>query len=82
MGIGHVVAPRRRGRLHLAPGSGRGGREPRHRDLPADGRRTLVSLVHGGWEAFADPAAARAEYDGGWAMVLDRYATAAVGAVS
>jgi len=27
-----------------------------------------------GWEAFADPAAARAEYDHGWPLVLDRYA--------
>ena len=43
---------------------------------------TLVSLVHGGWDAFADPAAARAEYDGGWAMVLDRYAAAAVAEVA
>lgn len=38
----------------------------------ADGQ-TLVRLEHTGWEAFADPAAARAEYDHGWPMVLDRY---------
>lgn len=35
--------------------------------------RTLVRLEHTGWEAFGDPAAARAEYDHGWPMVLDRY---------
>jgi uncharacterized protein YciI/uncharacterized protein YndB with AHSA1/START domain len=36
--------------------------------------RTLVAVVHTGWEAFADPAAARAEYDHGWPLVLGRYA--------
>jgi uncharacterized protein YciI len=36
-------------------------------------QRTLVSLQHSGWEAFDDPAAARAEYDHGWPVVLDRY---------
>jgi uncharacterized protein YciI len=35
--------------------------------------RTRVRLEHSGWEAFADPVAARAEYDHGWPMVLDRY---------
>ncbi|MDQ2810321.1 MAG: SRPBCC domain-containing protein [Actinomycetota bacterium] len=35
--------------------------------------QTRVTLEHSGWEAFADPAAARAEYDHGWPMVLDRY---------
>ena len=35
--------------------------------------QTLVTLVHTGWDAFADPAAARAEYDQGWPMVLDRH---------
>jgi uncharacterized protein YciI len=38
----------------------------------ADGQ-TLVTLEHTGWEVFADPAAARAEYDQGWPAVLDRY---------
>ena len=38
----------------------------------ADGQ-TLVTLEHAGWEVFADPAAARAEYDQGWPVVLDRY---------
>jgi uncharacterized protein YciI len=35
--------------------------------------QTLVTLEHTGWEVFADPAAARAEYDHGWPMVLDSY---------
>lgn len=38
---------------------------------------TLVTLVHEGWEVFADPAGARDEYDHGWPMVLDRYAASA-----
>jgi len=36
-------------------------------------RQTRVTVRHSGWETFADPAAARAEYDHGWPMVLDRY---------
>ncbi len=39
-----------------------------------DGSQTLVTLVHTGWESFDDPAAARAEYDQGWPVVLGRYA--------
>jgi uncharacterized protein YciI len=39
----------------------------------AAGPQTLVTLEHAGWDAFADPAAARAEYDHGWPLVLDRY---------
>lgn len=35
--------------------------------------QTLVTLEHTGWEVFADPAAARAEYDEGWPVVLGRY---------
>jgi uncharacterized protein YciI len=35
--------------------------------------QTLVRVEHSGWETFADPAAARAEYDHGWPMVLDGY---------
>jgi uncharacterized protein YciI len=35
--------------------------------------QTLVRLEHTGWEAFADPAAAREEYDHGWPIVLDGY---------
>jgi uncharacterized protein YciI len=35
--------------------------------------QTLVTLEHTGWEVFADPDAARAEYNQGWPTVLDRY---------
>jgi len=35
--------------------------------------QTLVTLEHAGWEVFADPDAARAEYNQGWPTVLDRY---------
>ena len=38
----------------------------------AEGSQTLVRLEHTGWEAFDDPAAARAEYDHGWPLVLGR----------
>jgi uncharacterized protein YciI len=38
--------------------------------------QTLVTVEHTGWEVFADPAAAREEYDHGWPMVLDRYGDA------
>ena len=40
---------------------------------PTAAGQTLVRLEHTGWDAFADPAAARAEYDHGWPLVLDRY---------
>jgi uncharacterized protein YciI len=40
----------------------------------ADSGQTLVTLIHTGWEAFADAAGARAEYDEGWPFVLGRYA--------
>jgi hypothetical protein len=33
----------------------------------------VVRLEHTGWDAFDDPAAARAEYDHGWPLVLGRY---------
>jgi uncharacterized protein YciI len=36
--------------------------------------RTLVSLVHDGWEVFAHPAETRAEYDDGWPKVLASFA--------
>jgi uncharacterized protein YndB with AHSA1/START domain/uncharacterized protein YciI len=39
--------------------------------------QTLVTLEHHGWERFADPAAARAEYDHGWPQVLADYAARA-----
>ena len=35
--------------------------------------QTMVRLEHAGWEAFADPDAARAEYEHGWPLVLDGY---------
>ncbi len=35
--------------------------------------QTRVTVEHRGWETFADPAAARAEYDHGWPMVLGCY---------
>lgn len=38
------------------------------------GERTLVVLEHTGWEAFADPEAARSEYDHGWPAVLASFA--------
>jgi uncharacterized protein YciI/uncharacterized protein YndB with AHSA1/START domain len=39
----------------------------------AAGEQTLVTLTHSGWEAFADPAAARANYGQGWPAVLAAY---------
>ena len=39
----------------------------------AEGTQTLVRLEHTGWESFAEPAAARAEYDQGWPVVLGCY---------
>ncbi len=38
--------------------------------------QTRVRLEHTGWDAFDDPASARAEYDHGWPLVLDRYMSA------
>jgi uncharacterized protein YciI len=35
--------------------------------------QTLVTLTHSGWERFADPAAARAEYDEGWPVVMGSF---------
>jgi uncharacterized protein YciI/uncharacterized protein YndB with AHSA1/START domain len=37
------------------------------------GEQTLVVLEHAGWDVFADPAAARAEYSRGWPEVLRLY---------
>jgi uncharacterized protein YndB with AHSA1/START domain/uncharacterized protein YciI len=45
-------------------------------DAISDGQ-TLVTLEHRGWERFADPAAARAEYNHGWPQVLQGYAGSA-----
>ncbi|HEV2240595.1 MAG TPA: SRPBCC domain-containing protein [Streptosporangiaceae bacterium] len=54
------------------------GREPdraSHVDITftAAGAQTLVAVRHSGWEAFDDPAAARAEYEQGWPLVLGSY---------
>lgn len=40
---------------------------------PAGAGRTLVRLEHDGWDIYDDPAAARADYDLGWPVVLGRY---------
>ncbi len=40
---------------------------------PVSAGQTLVTVEHRGWERFADPAAARAEYDRGWPEVLAPY---------
>ncbi len=45
---------------------------------PVGERQTLVTLVHSGWEAYADAApAARDEYRGGWPAVLGGFGAAA-----
>lgn len=43
----------------------------------AAGSQTLVVLCHEGWEGYADPDAARQEYDTGWPRVLAEYAVGA-----
>lgn len=40
----------------------------------AHGARTLVTLQHSGWEVYADPAAARDEYEHGWPTVAAGFA--------
>jgi uncharacterized protein YciI len=40
----------------------------------ADGDRTLVTLVHSGWEAVSEPAATAEEYGKGWPGVLAEFA--------
>jgi uncharacterized protein YciI/uncharacterized protein YndB with AHSA1/START domain len=40
---------------------------------PGAAEQTLVTLVHTGWDTFDDPAAAWAEYDQGWPVVLGCY---------
>jgi uncharacterized protein YndB with AHSA1/START domain/uncharacterized protein YciI len=46
-------------------------------EIPGD--QVLVTLEHRGWERFADPAAARSEYNHGWPHVLAGYADLASG---
>lgn len=41
----------------------------------AEGDRTRVTLVHTGWEVYAEPEAARAEYENGWPTVLAAFAS-------
>jgi hypothetical protein len=43
------------------------------------GEGTLVTLVHTGWEAYADPEAARSDYGRGWPKVLGRFAAVVSG---
>ena len=43
----------------------------------ASGAQTKVTLLHEGWEVYADPTAARNEYDAGWPIVLGLYASTA-----
>jgi uncharacterized protein YndB with AHSA1/START domain/uncharacterized protein YciI len=43
------------------------------RFVPITDDLTLVVLEHTGWEAYADPLAARGEYRGGWAVVQGCY---------
>jgi uncharacterized protein YciI len=43
------------------------------------GHQTLVTLEHAGWDVFADPQAARAEYEHGWPEVLSLYQRFATG---
>jgi hypothetical protein len=54
------------------------GRDPEHATqvtvtFRPSGERTVVTLVHQGWEVYADPAAMRANYDEGWPVVLGCY---------
>lgn len=58
-----------------------GGQELEVRFVP-EGAGTRVELEHRGWEALRDGAdAVRRNYEGGWALVLERYvACAATGA--
>lgn len=39
----------------------------------AEGERTRVRLVHAGWESYGLPAAARAEYEQGWPVVVGAF---------
>jgi Activator of Hsp90 ATPase homolog 1-like protein len=54
---------------------GRTPERPSHVEVTftAAGPQNLVTLIHSGWEAYADPAAMRAEYDHGWPAVLGHY---------
>ena len=74
MGHGHPVGAAGRAGVQLASGApGRDRASHVEVTFAAAAGQTLVTLEHTGWEVFADPAAARAEYDHGWPAVLDRY---------
>jgi uncharacterized protein YciI len=69
--------PPRQFALNWHPREGGGGPSTAIR-VNFDGveQSTRVTLEHSGWEALADPAAARQEYDSGWPGVLARFAGA------
>jgi uncharacterized protein YndB with AHSA1/START domain/uncharacterized protein YciI len=64
----------RRLRMTWHPGSDPGkASEVEVSFAPVNDVQTLVTVEHRGWERFADPAAARREYDQGWPEVLRGY---------
>lgn len=66
--------------LQWHPGHPGGPRTVVDVSFAADGDKTLVTLVHSGWEAVGDPQAAHEEYDQGWPVVLGRYEASVSGA--
>jgi uncharacterized protein YndB with AHSA1/START domain/uncharacterized protein YciI len=67
--------PPRALRLAWHPGRDQADATDVHITFAADGAGgTLVTLVHSGWEALAEPAAAAHEYGQGWPLVLAGYA--------
>lgn len=55
------------------PGRGPDGASQVRVTFTGIGDQTRVRLEHSGWEIYDDPAAARAEYNQGWPIVLDCY---------
>ena len=47
------------------------------RFAPVGPGRTLVTLVHTGWEVLAEPESLRASYQTGWPVVLEPFVAAA-----
>jgi uncharacterized protein YndB with AHSA1/START domain/uncharacterized protein YciI len=72
---GTVIGWEPPGALSFTWHPGRGPERASHIEITftAAGGQTLVAVTHSGWEAFEDPAAARAEYEHGWPLVLDSY---------
>ena len=66
-------SPRLRG-VHVAPGPGGRGGQPGQRGLRSGRRQDAGAPGTHRWEIFADPVAAREEYDHGWPAVLDAFA--------